>query len=763
VPRPEVQASLVAPTQAISEAANWDWCDNNYFTGMSLATPWADINRRGVNIAQESCSNMKKDWELYDRQLDINDNDNAKLAKVSQAQTKPYFALYNRYTGVLRVFLWIGSNNDATTTGQAFVVKGSVTEGGVDQQATHLLDFYQSGLFPNLLQAPQTTEKVWVIPDPTPNVWLVLDIIVAYDPADYLGTDGYDKQLFLKFSVQTQNTSNIKLTGSIQTEIQSESPTSILSMANQSYADGMQTFNDAAKMGSWLTKEVQPGKFLSGSSVASQLGTLGLFLSGGGGVAAGLVTGGYQLFQRLFSDQTATSVMYLSGTMQLQGTIVDNLSSTGFTIPYSGSTATQAPLFAYKYPQPSMRKLGLFHMSRWSAYPFTHGGAVEPVSCLIQVNPNALSKVVSENYGYVWNSGTESEGVTMTFQDPTNPTSIGRQATYSFLAGLVYPVPKSWLRFAGGDLSKITGQTHSPCMDYGYSNSFPVSFLDFPDEYTLGVSGSLKINDRVAVYSQTSGVLNPGKVYNSGSVGQSFSNAVELGADAEVGSIFNKKGTVFLRDRSVVHDRLVSTIVQTQNQVSAPTAELSSVFNFPTPVGLTYYYDNWVGTGPYQDDPLSQSTAVEARRDVCVPSTLSCGSDGQRNVLHLAPGVYGDVVIRDGAELELSSGSYLIRNLQMESGSMLTQANSSLPSYVFVARSVTWRATANNVDPSKLFMVAFSNGVQDLTTPFFGTFMAPAGWIEMGSGRYDWYYGRFYAKQIEVHQNSRIVGVPFTH
>lgn len=58
-------------------------------------------------------------------------------------------------------------------------------------------------------------------------------------------------------------------------------------------------------------------------------------------------------------------------------------------------------------------------------------------------------------------------------------------------------------------------------------------------------------------------------------------------------------------------------------------------------------------------------------------------------------------------------------------------------------------------------MASLSDQWNIITTPFFGTFMAPGGYLILGSGRDEEYQGRFYAKYIEVHQTTRITKVVF--
>lgn len=97
----------------------------------------------------------------------------------------------------------------------------------------------------------------------------------------------------------------------------------------------------------------------------------------------------------------------------------------------------------------------------------------------------------------------------------------------------------------------------------------------------------------------------------------------------------------------------------------------------------------------------------------------------------------------------------------MESDSRLLLDAADGAVWVSLAQYLVWRGIAQNVDPAKLQIMVFSNTFNLLSTPFYGTVLAPAGMIEMGTGAPDWYYGRFYARRLEAHQNTRIVRVPF--
>lgn len=607
-PLPQVQAFLDHPLPSVTQALNWDWCDYRSFLDLGVETPWLESNRRGVNLAQVLCSELKTSWELYDRNLSPEDANRlsfsgAQAPPQTASLSKPYFILYNRYTGVMRAFLWVGPHDHAASVGDVFVITACMTHGAQEYQPTHLLDLFSNGDYPSLAHAPSLVEQVWLLPMPTNNVWIIIDLPLAYDPAEGTEADGYENQWFFQFYVSVEDEASIQLSGRWDVQAQATRGQSMLSMARSAYSDGMQVMSSTRSAGNWMTQEMAAGGLLEAFSSTS-LATFAGILSGGGSVWAGIAAGGASAIKRLFFDQSGVSVMYPSGTLQLQGAIQNRVSTTAYFVPYSGSIRTQAPLFAFAHP--GMRKLGLFHFNRW---PVGHYVSEAP-SCLISVNPNALSVLQSEYTSNLFSpTSLPKEQVALMFTDPNQPGHRLRTSVRSVQIGWGAH-GQHMLRFAG-DLSQISGAQRSVCLDHGYGQTLPMSTEDFPEEYAIATTQFLKLNDRVSVYDAEGQM---GKVLNLG-VFDFYGKGVELGVEATVGTVINRRGQVVLRDRSMVQDRLVTEEVVHQNQVNFPAVEHPRQVTFPEVISQAYFFDTspMGPDAPYTEDPFASWTDLEVR------------------------------------------------------------------------------------------------------------------------------------------------------
>lgn len=136
------------------------------------------------------------------------------------------------------------------------------------------------------------------------------------------------------------------------------------------------------------------------------------------------------------------------------------------------------------------------------------------------------------------------------------------------------------------------------------------------------------------------------------------------------------------------------------------------------------------------------------------------GAVGMRLVL--PPGQYGRISIKSGYTLELQAGTYHIQDLQMESGSKIDVKNADSWTELYLYGSLIWRAEVGAVDPARLRML-YVGPPRDLylETPFNGSIFAPYARLVMGQRTECVYYGRYFARFVEIHQGTVVVGVPF--
>ena len=120
-----------------------------------------------------------------------------------------------------------------------------------------------------------------------------------------------------------------------------------------------------------------------------------------------------------------------------------------------------------------------------------------------------------------------------------------------------------------------------------------------------------------------------------------------------------------------------------------------------------------------------------------------------------------------------SSGTMLIGNLQLDSKSEVYFNNPEYGTILHINESAKWNGVIRK-EKSSLDDRAFASqiaqcfklyyhGVEtfDVAGLWCGTIVAPKAKIILGQGRYKEIYGQFLAKQIVVHQHSKIVHLIF--
>jgi hypothetical protein len=665
-----------------------------------------------------------------------------------------------------------------------------IVEGATETQAaTHLMDFHVDGSFPTLSSPPVAQEKLWVFPDPMSNVWIIVDIFLTYDPNDYVEPDGFERQLFIKINAFVQNSQTINLTGNLAAALTAAGGTpnsslmttlkntgAVLSFAGSSGKSIATSYSSAKNLGTNIIDQVTQGKFaFLPDNLEQALSNFGTGLLNGDAVIPAALKGitqaigGVNLVQRLFFSKSTASVQYLKRTLEMNGGIFDETSTAGWLIPYSGSTRSTVPLYAYQHPNPAYRKLGLFHLARQPAriskivsyQTIDTDAMMEPLSCLVQMNPTSLSHTTDETYSLsmprnTWPYGTtttlmhDGQNAYLSFRDPANPSDLNRNVDLAFVIA-------RWDAGSSFLYSAATIPNKSPCLEGNYG-SFPVSLAQFPDEYALGASNRLQLNDRVVVYDSKDNSIF-GKVYSK--------YEATLGVEAVVGGLFSPY--ISLRDRAKVMDRMaVSKNLYSLGMQNASTNTIPRNIEDIQSISIP---DNVIlGQSYVKQNPLWNYPSITVESGQCYYANLKvfpqqakplCSITGSRNTLQLAPGFYGSIIVRGNARLELGSGVYYISSLNMESGSDLVVDQTNGTTKVLITSYLSWRGDPTDVDPARLIMVYLNEGAVYLESPFNGTFIAPLAKVVLGQRTFSWYFGRFFARILEVHQNSRIVRVPF--
>lgn len=133
-------------------------------------------------------------------------------------------------------------------------------------------------------------------------------------------------------------------------------------------------------------------------------------------------------------------------------------------------------------------------------------------------------------------------------------------------------------------------------------------------------------------------------------------------------------------------------------------------------------------------------------------------------VSSLAPGRYGQVVLKSRNRLNLSAGSYVLDGLQLEPQSRIVVDDSAGPVLLSVRDTLLFKGkieALSSLHPAIRVAYAGSNAVV-LETAFAGTFLAPNASLRLGTPTAPArYVGSFYAKDLEVSPDSVVELRPF--
>jgi hypothetical protein len=140
------------------------------------------------------------------------------------------------------------------------------------------------------------------------------------------------------------------------------------------------------------------------------------------------------------------------------------------------------------------------------------------------------------------------------------------------------------------------------------------------------------------------------------------------------------------------------------------------------------------------------------------------------DVVTLAPGQYGAVIVYSRGQLILSAGDYEFTSLDLEpQGQLVVPSASTEAARVFVENSVIYRgstnitSTSSSPPPAPLFLVYAGRATLTIGSPFTGTIIAPNAQLALQSlNNTGIYSGEFFAKQITISPNTTVDSAPFT-
>ena len=187
------------PVQASIPAYVFDWETADYMptpSTHSIYVPWANGAVKG--FPSDIWYDFKKSdgWELLFNQF----NPNLPL------QPNPFFVLYNKYRGLLRIYIYVTSGG---FTNSDYLTDGLNLSPNVSQ--SHMLNYIGQDIV-DVNNKQQVATKIEGTQIAT-GVWYAAQYEIAYDPA--VATSSY-QQMGLNWTLKWTNISTVKLEGDIQ-------------------------------------------------------------------------------------------------------------------------------------------------------------------------------------------------------------------------------------------------------------------------------------------------------------------------------------------------------------------------------------------------------------------------------------------------------------------------------------------------------------------------------------------------------------------
>ena len=167
-------------------------------------------------------------------------------------------------------------------------------------------------------------------------------------------------------------------------------------------------------------------------------------------------------------------------------------------------------------------------------------------------------------------------------------------------------------------------------------------------------------------------------------------------------------------------------------------------------------------TGQIDPNPQLRPRATRSW-SISPPPIFASGVDLQPNQAQaLAPGGYGDVAVKGGATLTLTTGSYYLNSLKLEAQSILRLNQTAGPIYLYVLQSIIHRGTitTTNATPPNWLVAYLGDTAATLEAPFSGTFLAANAVLTLSSVAPAAYSGAFYARQLVTGAGVQLTLLP---
>ncbi len=265
--------------------------------------------------------------------------------------------------------------------------------------------------------------------------------------------------------------------------------------------------------------------------------------------------------------------------------------------------------------------------------------------------------------------------------------------------------------------------------------------FDLPPNITIYSLNAMRVNDRTVCYD--------GEGYcKIASESGRVDFAVNVGVESVVGDIYSRGG-IWLRSRSEVKGDIHTYFNNESN--SEVNVQAGAVHDGKK---ISHSFDEW----SYFVWNPTQYFTLELKTDESL-----IVSAGQEKVLKNGD-VYSKVKVEAGGILNIEPGYIQIGDIQFESGSTITFTNPGRTTIIDAEGSTVWRTTIGNEDKELVArgfkLIQNSDKKVNIEGDWAGTIHAARSDLVMGQTN-KLMYGRFLAKNITIHQESKVYRIDF--
>lgn len=323
-------------TVSVLDELSWRWNDpSGYkdFHGFTILPPWFAGENFGINVT--NYHHPRQDgWELVSKRMECSDYQISCNLPSQSTDTRyfPHFALYNRYTGILRLFIYI--NNPNFTGSKELIVTTQVKDNGYS--SSYGLSLNESGISADLTNKTVDQNIQTSILPRYSNKWAVIDRHLSFDPSTQPNNIHLDVYLDEKYEAE------IELEGSFNFTIGQAQKQGISSAIKRGQKTLKQVTSGANVAGQFLIEHSQQLQGMGApQGYTDRLDSVGNFLANTAlslGSLAGPVDVIASVSKMFFGGGSVSSVQTGEGTITLSGTLISTNPQNFISVPFKNST-----------------------------------------------------------------------------------------------------------------------------------------------------------------------------------------------------------------------------------------------------------------------------------------------------------------------------------------------------------------------------------------------------------------------------------------